>query len=121
MKKEEELKTMLVLSLAALVLFLIFKLKVFVFICLALLIIALFIPKLSLIIAKGWMSFAHFLGKINTKIITFISYYFCLAPIAVLYRLFNKKQVEDFFKKKEKTYFKDVNKKYEKKDLEQLW
>ena len=121
MKKEEELKTMLVLSLAALILFLIFKLKVFVFICLVLLITALFIPKLSLLIAKGWMAFAHFLGKVNTKIIIFLSYYLCLAPIAVLYRIFNRKQVKDFFDKKEKTYFKDINKKYEKKDLEQLW
>lgn len=121
MKKEEELKTMLVLSLAALVLFLIFKVKVFVLICLALMIIALFISKLSLIIAKGWMAFAHFLGKINTKIIIFFSYYLCLTPIAIIYRHFNKKQVKDFFDKKEKTYFKDINKKYEKKDLEQLW
>ena len=121
MKREEELKVMLVLALAMLILFLIFKLKTFEFICLALLIIALFIPKLSNLIAKGWMAFAHFLGKINTKIITFVSYYICLTPIAVLYRVFNKKQVKDFFEKKETTYFKDVNKKYEKKDLEQLW
>ena len=121
MKKEEELKTILVLSLAMLILFLIFKVKVFVFICLALLITALFIPKLSLLIAKGWMSFAHFLGRVNTKIIIFLSYYLCLTPIAVLYRIFNRKQVKDFFDKKEKTYFKDINKKYAKKDLEQLW
>lgn len=121
MKKEEELKTMLVLSLATIVLFLIFRLKVFVFICLGLLVVALFIPKLSLLIAKGWMAFTHCLGKINTKIIIFVSYYICLTPIAILYRLFNKKQVKDFFDKKEGSYFKDVNKKYEKKDLEQLW
>ena len=45
----------------------------------------------------------------------------CLVPIAWLYRLFNKKEVGNFFDKKEHSYFKDINKKYEKKDFEKMW
>lgn len=121
MDKTQELKTMSVLALAMLVFFVIFKLKIFLILAVLLLIISLFISKLSLIIAKSWMVFAHFLGKINTKIIIFIAYYLCLVPVAYCYRLFNKKEVSNFFDKKEHSYFKDINKKYEKKDFEKMW
>lgn len=121
MDKTQELKTMSVLALAMLFFFVIFKLKVFLILAILLLFISLFFPKMSLITAKSWMAFAHFLGKINTKIIIFIAYYLCLVPVAYCYRLFNKKEVGNFFNKKEHSYFKDINKKYEKKDFEKMW
>jgi len=121
MNKEQELKTMIVLSLAWLILFIIFKLKVFLFLTALFLLFALFGGKPSYLIAKEWLKFADIIGRFNTKVIIFITYYLFITPFAVIYRLFNKKQVKDFFDKKEPSYFKDVNKKYEKKDLEQLW
>ncbi|MFA7073668.1 MAG: SxtJ family membrane protein [Endomicrobiaceae bacterium] len=121
MNKEQELKVMAALSLACLILFFIFKIKLFAVICLLFLILALFGGRLSFIVAKAWMSFAHVLGKINTKILIGIAYYLCLTPIAFIFRLFNKKDIADFFNKKDTTYFKDTGKKYTKKDLEQLW
>lgn len=121
MNKEQELKTMIVLSLAWLILFIIFKIKIFLFLGALFLLLALFGGKPSYLIAKGWMKFADVLGKFNTKVIIFITYYIFIAPFAIIYRIFNKKQVDDFFNKKETSYFKDINKKYEKKDLEQLW
>lgn len=121
MDKTQELKTMSVLTLAMLLFFVIFKLKTFLILAILLLIISLFFSKLSLLIAKSWMVFAHLLGRINTKIVIFIAYYLCLVPIAWCYRLFNKKEVGNFFDKKEHSYFKDINKKYEKKDFEKMW
>ena len=121
MDKELELKTMTVLSLAWLILFIIFKIKIFIFLTALFLLLSLIGGKPSYLIAKGWLKFAEVLGKINTKIIIFITYYFFVSPFALIFRLFNKKQVKDFFDKKQTSYFKDVNKKYEKKDLEQLW
>lgn len=121
MTKEQELKTVIVLAAACLVLFFIFKVKWFALGCLLLLIISLFGGKPSFLIAESWLSFAGFLGKVNTKIIIFLVYYLCLTPIAVIYRLFNKKQVQKFFGAEKKSYFKDVGKKYTKKDLRQLW
>ena len=121
MNKEQELKTMSVLALAMILAFVIFKVKIFLVLAAAFLFISLFIPKLSLLIASWWMKFAGFLGKINTKIIFFIAYYFCLVPLAFIYRFFNKKEVAEYFDKKEHSCFKDINKKYEKKDLEKMW
>jgi len=121
MNKEQELKVMVVLSLAFLAAFFIFKIKVLAIGCMLLLLLALVGGKSSVFIAKSWMSFAHILGKINTKILIGISYYFCLTPIAFIFRLFNKKDVSDFFNKRDDTCFKDTNKKYTKKDLETLW
>jgi len=121
MNKEQELKVMLVLALACLIIFFIFKIQLFVLICFLFLLIAIFAGKTSGFIAKHWMNFAHFLGKVNTKIIIFTAFYIFLTPLAVLYRIFNKKQLADFFEKKDNSYFKDINKKYEKKDLQQLW
>lgn len=121
MNKEQELKVMLVLALACLILFFIFRIQLFILICFLFLLIGIFAGKTSGFIAKHWMGFAHFLGKVNTKIIIFIAFYIFLTPLAVLYRIFNKKQLADFFGKKDISYFKDINKKYEKKDLQQLW
>ena len=121
MNKEQELKTIIVLSLAWLILFIIFKIKIFLFLTALFLLLALFGGKPSYLIAKGWLKFANIIGKFNTKVIIFITFYLFIAPFAIIYRIFNKKQVNDFFNKKEKSYFKDINKKYEKKDLEQLW
>ncbi|MFA6913798.1 MAG: SxtJ family membrane protein [Endomicrobiia bacterium] len=121
MNKEQELKVMVVLSLACLMIFFIFHIKWFSIVCLILLLLAMFGGKPSYIIAKSWMSFAHILGKINTKIIICIAYYLCLTPLAIIYRICNKKEVNNFFNKKDLTYFKDINKKYTKKDLQQLW
>ena len=121
MNKEQELKTIIVLSLAWLILFIIFKIKIFLFLTALFLLLALFGGKPSYLIAKGWLKFADIIGKFNTKVIIFITFYLFIAPFAIIYRIFNKKQVNDFFNKKEKSYFKDINKKYEKKDLEQLW
>lgn len=121
MNKEQELKTMIVLALALLILFIIFKLKVFLLLVVIFLLLALIGGKPAYLISKCWIKFAEFLGKVNSKIIIFITYYLFITPFAIIYRLFNKKQVHDFFDKKENSYFKDVNKKYEKKDLEQLW
>ena len=121
MNKEQELKTMIVLTLAWLILFIIFKIKIFLLLGALFLLLALFGGKPSYWIAKGWLKFADIVGKFNTKVIIFITFYLFIAPFAIIYRIFNKQQVKEFFDKKETSYFKDVNKKYEKKDLEQLW
>ena len=121
MSKEQELKTMIVLTLAWLILFVIFKTKVFLLLTTLFLIFALFGGKPSYWIAKGWLKFADAIGKFNTKVIICITFYLFITPFAIIYRMFNRKQVKDFFDKKEKSYFKDINKKFEKKDLEQLW
>ena len=121
MNKEQELKTMSVLALAMILVFIMFKIKIFLVLSSVLLLISLLLPKLSLFIASSWMVFAHFLGKINTKIVIFIAYYFCLVPLAYLYRMFNKKEVSKFFSEKENACFKNADKKYEKKDFEKMW
>ena len=121
MNKEQELKTMIVLTLAWLILFVISKIKIFLLLTALFLVLALFGGKPSYLISKCWLKFADIVGKFNTKIIIFITFFLFIAPFAIIYRLFNKKQVKDFFDKKETSYFKDINKKFEKKDLEQLW
>ena len=124
MNKEQELKTMMVLGLAPLILFVIFKLKIFLVLSLILLLTGVIGGKLSALIAGGWMKFAHFLGNVNTKVIIFLAYYLMLVPIALLYQIFNKQQVNKFFAKHAEhtdTYFKNVNKKYDKEDLEKMW
>ena len=105
MNKEQELKTMIVLSLALLILFIIFKLKVFLLLVAIFLLLALIGGKPSYLISKYWVNFAEFLGKVNSKVIIFITYYLFITPFAIIYRLFNKKQVCDFFDKKEDSLY----------------
>ena len=87
MNKEQELKTMIVLSLALLILFIIFKLKVFLLLVAIFLLLALIGGKPSYLISKYWINFAEFLGKVNSKVIIFITYYLFITPFAIIYNL----------------------------------
>ncbi|OGW40700.1 MAG: hypothetical protein A2Y97_07585 [Nitrospirae bacterium RBG_13_39_12] len=116
------LETISILALACVALGLLFEMKVFFYVALVLLFIGIFVKKLSLIIAKGWLKFAHVLGTINSKIILTLIFFLFLTPIAVLYRIVKG----DFMRLRKssvysKSYWIEKNHKYVSKDLENVW
>lgn len=81
------LETIAVFSCAGLVFGLLFKKQAAFHFSLYLLIAGVFLPKLSKIIAGGWLVFAAALGTVNTRIILTLLYYAVLTPVAFIYRL----------------------------------
>ncbi|MBI5683039.1 MAG: hypothetical protein HZC45_07740 [Deltaproteobacteria bacterium] len=118
--RTKDLETMVVLSLALLCLFLIFKKAVFVITSLILLLISLIFKNLTSRVAFVWLKFADTLGNINAKIILSIVFFMMLTPIALLYRVFVKNPM--WLKRFDcKSYFSTRNHAYTSRDLENTW
>ncbi|MFH1369430.1 MAG: hypothetical protein ABII64_09935 [Elusimicrobiota bacterium] len=121
MKKEKILENLVILAAAALVAFIIFKAKWLLIVCLAFLVIAIIGGKPAYFIALGWTKFAHFIGRINTKILLSLIYYLFLTPISALFRIFNKEAAGNFKDKSRKTFFKDKTGEITPENFEKLW
>jgi predicted membrane protein len=117
----ETLKTITVLILACLIAHLIFGAKWLLWIAILLCVGNAFESRITAAIAKYWMRLAFFLGKINSRIVLALMFFIVLTPIALLYRLFNRKAVDHFRKNNRSSYFDDVHKSYGQEDFEKLW
>ena len=121
MKKEEMYNVIIVLTVACLAAFIIFKSKWFVFAAAGLLLLSLFWEKAAYLIARAWKDFSLAIGNFNSRVLLFVIYYVFLTPIAYLFRLFNKDLVSNFTDRKRESLFKDVNKSYAKGLFEKMW
>ncbi|MDQ5984326.1 MAG: hypothetical protein CSYNP_00019 [Syntrophus sp. SKADARSKE-3] len=121
MTKLEAIKTNAILTLAFLIAYLIFDVKWLLWAAIALCAGSAFESRITTAIAEYWMRFAAIAGKVNSRIILFIMFFFILTPIAFLYRLFNRDQVDHFLQNRRSTYFDDIQKSYGREDFEKLW
>lgn len=96
-KQIDVLGTLLALSLAAIVLNLIFEVKWFLWLATGLLVISLKQNSLADLIARLWLKLSEHMGNFMSKIILSIMYFLLLTPIAMLYRLFNRDMKRYFF------------------------
>lgn len=71
--------------------------------------------------ARAWMSFAKSLEKINTTFLLTAIFYLVLTPTALLYRWFDKKTSNHFFRKKNSSYFNDLEPNTKKESFERPW
>ena len=122
MTKKEEKKIIVILSIFCLAAFFVFHLNRW------LLGLALFLTlteiiggKIPYLIAKGWRKFAVMLGEFNSRVILFLAFYLFLTPLAVLFRLFNKKAVAHFKNDNRNSFFVDVNKPCDKEVFRKMW
>ncbi len=54
---------------------------------------------------QSWVKFGNFLGKINSKIIIFILFFFIFTPIGFFLKLIGKDLLNKKFSKRASTYF----------------
>ncbi len=126
MKKEHPeyraLETIAALAFVSLVCALFFEVQALFYISLCLLAVGIFFKKVTAKIADVWLTAAHIIGAINTKILLAVIYFFVLVPIAYSYRLFHGDVMR--IKQKNKaalTYWSERNHTYKAKDFENLW
>lgn len=72
-------------------------------------------------VAFLWEKFALVLGTVNSKILLTAIFYVFLVPVALLSRLFKKKDGLMLKRKKEGSYYHERNYSYKAEDLEQVF
>jgi phosphoglycerol transferase MdoB-like AlkP superfamily enzyme len=75
--------------------------------------------KIGLLIEKFWFGLAKILGHIIPTVLMTVIFYVFLFPIALVSRIFNKDPL--LLSNEHNSYFKTINKKFEKEDFEKIW
>lgn len=117
--KEDNLKSILVIVLGFLVLYLIFNKDWMLYISAGVGIGSLLFGWFEKAVLWLWFKLAHVLGWINTRILLSIVFYVFLFPFGLLYRLTTKNPLQ--LKKVKNSVFVERNHKYTKEDIENIW
>jgi hypothetical protein len=82
------------------------------YICLGFLTISLIYPAFyaKIYFYQSWIKFGNFVGKINSKIIIFILFYFLFLPIGILLKVFRKDLLSKRIDSSATSYFIDREK-----------
>ncbi len=108
MDRLETLKTLNILALAALVFSFIFGAAWLAWLAALLLLAAASDNPAGRGIAAGWLKFAAWIGHFNTRVLLFLIYWLVLTPVALVYRLFNRKAVDHFRRDPGGSLFADI-------------
>ena len=120
MNREKHLETILVLVVALLVFYWIFKGPYLLTAAVIIGGIGLFIPFLAEKIHWAWMKLAHVLGYVMNKVLLTAVYCIVLLPLAMLSRVFKKKSSVQL-QSGENSYFQNRNFTYTKESMENVW
>ena len=122
MTRREVSGTLKILALAAMGCHFIFKDLWLVYAATALLALSFTDNRAAKFIASAWMGFADAFGAISSRIILVLVFYALLTPLAMLYRLFNKKEMLHFTTDARDTMFDDVPpQSFSKESFEKPW
>lgn len=112
--------TILVLVTGLLVIYFFYHFKSLLYVAITILTLSFLSKFLREKIAWAWMKFAEILGFVNGKIILTLIYFLLLTPIAFIYRLSGKNNL-NLKKRNAGSYFTDRNHEYNRDDLENVW
>ena len=117
--KARSLETLLVLTGALIIIYWISPKKIYLLVALTFILIGVVSPFLSAKISWVWLKFAELIGSVMSKVILSVVYFIFLVPIALIYRLTQKNPL--FLKRQKDSYYKERNKQYSAKDIENIW
>lgn len=121
MKHYEQLKSLTGIGFLSLLIYFLTKNEIFIWLTLFFLLLSIFPNKLAEGVSSIWNGSIHFLGIINSKIILTLLFFIILTPVAIFFRIFNRKKVEYFKKNSKDSYFKPTRKKIGNESFEDLW
>ncbi|MEM6349026.1 MAG: SxtJ family membrane protein [Bacteroidota bacterium] len=113
-------KTILVLILANLIAFVIWRFQILVYVAIGLGLLSLLSPQLVKWIHTTWMNLAEYLGWINSRILLTAVFFLLLTPIALIVRLFQK-DILQLKKSKNDSMFIERNHLFRRADLKNMW
>ena len=121
MDKTNKYLVILIIVAGLLGMHLLFKIDVLLPIALGIAVISIISSFIAGLIVWLWDKIALVLGTINSKILLTVIFYVFLFPVAIMSRVFKKKDALILKKLKEGSYYKERNYKYVKEDLEQVF
>lgn len=119
-QKSEPIKTVLSITIGFLILFIVTNWKGLIYLSLFIGIISILSENLSKIIDFYWKKLTWILNTIVQNILLTLIFFFFLFPIAILSRLFRRKDPLNI-KNNSNSLFKIENKKFNKDSFEKLW
>jgi hypothetical protein len=119
MKKEKQFETILTICLGLIVIYCITHTKYLLYLTILVGVSGLFIKKIAQAVTWLWTKLSEGLGFLSSKFLLAIIFYLFLSPIAFLFRLFNKGQLN--LKNDKDSLFKTRNHIYTSDDFENLW
>lgn len=122
MSREKQLETILVVSTALLLFFLIFNVSWLLYSAFALSLLSLISGTFSYWFTRGWLGFSEILGFVMSRLIMTLLYFLVLTPVALLYRVFNKDPLQlNRNRNRSGSYYTHRGHIYTAKDLENTW
>jgi len=119
--REKDLETLIVLGVAFLVLFFVFRVLLLAALAAGLLVVGLASRRLSSVIAAAWPRFAKLIGDFNSRVLLSIIFYVFLTPLAVLFRIFSKNALLMDKNENSESYYQNRNHDFAKRDFEKMW
>jgi hypothetical protein len=122
MEKHKQLESVLVIVLGFLVLYMVLEKPLFLWIGLGIGLLSLVSSFALEKITWLWFKLAEGLGYVNSRILLSVVFFLILVPIALLARLVSGNKLK--LKKNEKgegSYFEEINVKYNKEGMEDMW
>lgn len=115
----KSLETIATLSFVSLIIGHYFQLNWMILMSGCLLFVGLFLKSLAQSVHIVWLKFSHRLGTIMSSVFLFMVFFGLLTPIAWLYRLFHKDELN--LKPGRNSYFHDHETSFDKSYFERLW
>ncbi len=119
--REKNLETCLVIATGLLLFWLIYEVKPLIIAAFVIGIIGAFFDTVAGWITWVWYKIAEVMGGIMSKVLLSLVFFGFLAPIAFVYRIFNKDTLQLGKKGNDGSYWSERSHTYTKKDLEQMW
>ena len=119
MERIKGLESIIVISLALLVVTLRFHIDWPIYAAITLLCITLISKKLTILIGTFWFAFSHYFGMVMNYIIMFFIFYLILTPLAFFQRLSGTNHI--LKKRQSNSYFRARNHLFSFKDIKNPW
>jgi uncharacterized membrane protein len=119
-KNYKSKETMLVITVALLICYLVFKSAFWLYLALGTGVIGVLSFTLSTIIDRVWTKLSVVLGEINNTILLTVTFFLIVTPVALIRKLTGRKHILSH-QKKASSYFSTRDHLYKKEDLEKLW
>ncbi|MCX8080587.1 MAG: SxtJ family membrane protein [Bacteroidia bacterium] len=114
-------QTILVLSTAAMLAFMILKKNVFLYLALSFCLLGLVYYKGAYIFTKCWFKFSEILGKVSSFILLGIIFYLVLTPVAFIFKMKKKNYLNLKKLSEDRGIYISVNKAFSREDFEKKW
>jgi len=119
--KEKNLETLLAIIAGLLVIYIASKRMAFVTVSVLIALIGLFSSWLTAKIAWLWTGLSKILGAVMSRVILGLTFYLFLFPVAILARIFRKKDSMQLKRHNRDSYYSPRDHSYTKEDLENPW